>query len=59
MNYPHCTGPCQQGDKPCPCPLACEREDSVTDISILGLLVRLVIITLAFVGLGAIVGGLS
>lgn len=54
----HCTGPCEQGDKPCPCPTACEREDIAPDISILGLFIRFVIITLAFVGLGAIVGSL-
>ena len=54
-HYAHCSGPCQQGRAPCPCPVACEREASDLDISILGLLVCLVIITLAIVGLGAIV----
>lgn len=54
-HYAHCSGPCQQGRLPCPCPVACERESSDLDISILGLIVRLVIITLAIVGLGAIV----
>ena len=23
---PHCTGPCDQGRRPCPCTLACELE---------------------------------
>lgn len=26
MNH-HCTGPCDQGRLPCPCPAACQFED--------------------------------
>lgn len=54
-HYTFCNGPCDQGRKACPCPVACEREDLAPDITVLGLFVRFVIITLAFVGLGAIV----
>ena len=25
-----CTGPCDQGDKPCPCPVACESHDEAS-----------------------------
>lgn len=50
----HCTGPCQQGDKPCPCPMACEMEDSeMSGFEILG---KLIIIFLALVGAGVLVG---
>jgi hypothetical protein len=49
-----CNGPCQQGDKPCPCPMACEREDSeMSGFEILG---KLIIIFLALVGAGVLVG---
>lgn len=50
-----CTGPCDQGDKPCPCPLACEREDP-DELSILGVIVKFVVGVLALVGLGVLVG---
>lgn len=50
----HCTGPCQQGDKPCPCPMACEQADD--EISLSNILLRFVVGVLAFIGLGAIVG---
>ena len=26
-HYSRCTGPCDQGRKPCPCPVACESHD--------------------------------
>ena len=25
----HCTGPCEQGRKPCPCPISCETEQAL------------------------------
>lgn len=27
----HCTGPCEQGRKPCPCPLSCEVEQALDE----------------------------
>ena len=58
-HYTFCSGPCNQGRAPCPCPVACEREAAETDITVLGLFVRFIILALAFVGLGAIVGYFS
>jgi hypothetical protein len=55
-HFTHCSGPCNQGRLPCPCPMACEIDALEADISVVALLVRLVVIALAFVGLGAIVG---
>ena len=54
MNTLHCDGPCQRGDKPCPCPMACEREEDEFDgLEFLG---RLVLWFLALVGAGVLVG---
>jgi hypothetical protein len=53
-HYTFCNGPCDQGRKACPCPVACEREDpSMSGFEILG---KLVIVVLALVGAGVIVG---
>ena len=27
MNRPSCSGPCEQGKKPCPCPQSCQQPD--------------------------------
>lgn len=53
-HYTFCNGPCDQGRKACPCPVACEREDSgLSGFEILG---KLVIVLLALVGAGVLVG---
>jgi hypothetical protein len=53
-HYVFCNGPCDQGRKACPCPVACEREDtSMGGFEILG---KLIIVFLALVGAGVLVG---
>lgn len=45
---PHCTGPCEQGRRPCPCPLACEAEDTVGQkdaLELLGMAFLAVVLT--------------
>lgn len=55
-HYAHCGGPCDQGRKPCPCPIACEREAHEFDgLELLG---RLVLYFLALVGAGVLIGSL-
>ena len=58
MNYPHCTGPCHQGDKPCPCPMACEQP-STDELGVFEILGKFVVGVLAMIGLGALVGWLA
>ena len=53
MNYPHCTGPCHQGDKECPCPMACESPEDFNALETLG---KLIIWFLALVGAGVLFG---
>lgn len=52
-----CTGPCEQGRKPCPCPAACEQEsdDSPSTIEAVG---RLVVWAFALIGFVAVLAGL-
>ena len=53
-NVTNCCSNCDQGRKPCPCPVACEREDpSMGGFEILG---KLIIVFLALVGAGVLVG---
>lgn len=58
MNYPHCTGPCHQGDKPCPCPMACEQP-STDELGVFEILGKFIVGVLALIGLGALVGWLA
>lgn len=40
----HCTGPCEQGRKPCPAPEACERVNVESDgLETLGAVVLLIL----------------
>lgn len=46
MSSPHCTGPCAQGRRPCPCPTSCglaiaERPASARRLGLLERVVRL------------------
>lgn len=53
-HYTFCSGPCNQGREPCPCPQSCEREDmSMSGFEILG---KLIVVLLALVGAGFLVG---
>lgn len=52
-DFPHCTGPCNQGDKPCPCPQSCEAPEDFNGFEVFG---KLVIWFLALVGAGVLVG---
>lgn len=56
-HYTFCSGPCNQGRKPCPCPVACEKEDN--KVGLVDVLVKFIVGVLAFIGLGAIVGWLA
>jgi len=51
----HCTGPCHQGDKPCPCPMACESPDT-DELGVFEVLGKFLVGVLALVGLGVLVG---
>lgn len=51
----HCTGPCNQGDKPCPCPMACESPDS-DELGVLEFIGKFIVGVLALIGLGVLVG---
>lgn len=53
-HYAHCSGPCQQGRAPCPCPMACERE--ANDFDGLEFLGKIVVWILALIGAGFLVG---
>lgn len=57
-HFKACHGPCEQGRKPCPCPMACEEPTSDDGVEALGLIVMalLVIVFFAILGLGAVVG---
>lgn len=59
-SLPHfsiCHGPCDQGRKPCPCPIACEMEAPNSDeLGVFEFLGKAVIIVLALIGLGVVVG---
>lgn len=46
-----CNGPCQQGRKACPCPIACEQEDTSQSKKFIG---RVVLVYIAIVLLGII-----
>ena len=53
-HYTFCGGPCDQGRKPCPCPIACEREaDNFDGLELLG---KAVVWVLALIGLGVLIG---
>lgn len=54
----HCNGPCNQGDKPCPCPMACEQPSS-DELGVFEVLGKFVVGVLAMIGLGALVGWLA
>ena len=54
----HCTGPCQQGKLPCPCPQSCEQPNA-DELGVFEVVGKFLICVLAFVGLGAIVGYLA
>lgn len=56
-HYTFCSGPCNQGRLPCPCPVACEKEDN--EVGLVDVLVKFIVGVLAFIGLGAIVGWLA
>lgn len=49
----HCTGPCEQGDKPCPCPMACESPEEFNGLELIG---SAVIWLLAIIGAGVLIG---
>ena len=52
----HCTGPCDQGRLPCPCPAACQFEDEPPEHNPLRVIVidatiaALVVIVIAVIG---------
>jgi hypothetical protein len=49
MSCKHCTGPCDQGRKPCPAPEACElQNDDGREIEFLGA-ASVVVITLLII----------
>ncbi len=50
----HCTGPCDQGRKPCPCPISCETELGESTFRLLGQAFLAVILAAAFVVLLAV-----
>lgn len=56
-HYARCHGPCDQGRKPCPCPVACEME-APDELSILGIFVKFIVGVLAMIGFGVLVGAL-
>ena len=51
-----CTGPCDQGDKPCPCPLACEAREDDAPVGI-GSIVLMSVKAIIIVGVIAFVVG--
>ena len=57
MNH-HCTGPCDQGRLPCPCPAACQFEDEPPEPSsyrvvlIDGLIAAVIVAVIAAIVLG-------
>ncbi len=57
MNH-HCTGPCDQGRLPCPCPAACQFEDEPPEpnshrvVLIDGLIAAVIVATVAAIVLG-------
>lgn len=55
LHYARCHGPCDQGRKKCPCPVACERE-APEDFNALEILGKFVVGVLALIGLGVLVG---
>ena len=54
-HYSRCSGPCDQGRKKCPCPVACEME-APEDFNALEILGKFVVGVLALIGLGVLVG---
>lgn len=45
MPHMHCTGPCEQGRKPCPAPDACERVNTDgAELEFLGAIVLAVLV---------------
>ena len=52
----HCTGPCQQGKLPCPCPYACEAQED-DGVEAVGALVCLAVGVIGIVGLVAFLVG--
>ena len=55
----HCTGPCDQGRKPCPCPSACGLDEPPEPNHLRGVLID-VLIACAIVGvIAAIVLGVA
>lgn len=51
-----CHGPCEQGRKPCPCPMACEEPSKDDGVDSLGLLMVGVVMLFAIIGVGAVIG---
>jgi hypothetical protein len=50
MSCRHCTGPCDQGRKPCPAPDACEiRNDDGREIEFLGGVVVVITVLIVLV----------
>ena len=43
-----CSGPCEQGKKPCPCPMSCEMPENTEAFK---WIVRIVLIYIAIAGL--------
>jgi len=59
-HFVHCSGPCDQGRSPCPCPMACEREvPNADELGVFEMIGKFIVVVLAFVGLGALVGWLT
>ena len=57
-HYSRCTGPCDQGRKPCPCPISCETEQALGESTFrllgqafLAVILAAVIVVLLAVGL--------
>lgn len=58
-HYTFCNGPCDQGRKPCPCPVACEKEAPSTDeLGVFEVIGKFIVGVLAMIGLGVLVGSL-
>lgn len=50
----HCTGPCEQGKKPCPCPMSCEMAMDESTFRLLGQAFLAVVLAAAIVVLLAV-----
>ena len=54
---PGCTGPCQQGRLPCPCPAACEAQEDDEQVDLVFLWAVVAIPTVTIIAIGVAIWG--